>query len=66
MVIELLEVILIPYESQDNNIWDELFKLQKKYSSKLKLQFVALAPLEFWDTSHGEELAKKFSKEKVF
>ncbi len=52
------------YESQDNNIWDELFKLQKRYSSKLKLQYVALAPLEFWDTPHGEELAKMFSKEK--
>ena len=52
------------YESQDNNIWDELFKLQKKYSSKLKLQYVALAPLEFWDTPHGEELAKLFSKKK--
>ncbi len=52
------------YESQDNNIWDELFKLQKKYSSKLKLQYVALAPLEFWDTFHGEELAKLFSKKK--
>ena len=52
------------YESQDNNIWDELFKIQKKYSSKLKLQYVALAPLEFWDTPHGEELAKIFSKKK--
>ena len=51
------------YESQDNNTWDELFKLQKKYSSKLKLQYVALAPLEFWDTRHGEDLAKMFSKE---
>ncbi len=51
------------YENQDNNIWDVLFKLQKKYSSKLKLQYVALAPLEFWDTPHGEELAKMFSKE---
>ena len=51
------------YESQDNNTWDELFKLQKKYSSKLKLQYVALAPLEFWDTPHGEDLAKMFSKE---
>ena len=51
------------YESQDNDIWDELFKLQKKYSSKLKLQYVALAPLEFWDTPYGEELAKMFSKE---
>ena len=46
---------------RDNYIWDELFKLQKKYSSKLKLQYVALAPLEFWDTPHGEELAKMFS-----
>jgi len=51
------------YETQDHNIWDELFKLQKKYSSKLKLQYVALAPLEFWGTSRGEELAKLFSKE---
>ena len=46
-----------------NDIWSELFNLQKKYSSKLKLQFVALAPLEFWNTPNGEELAKKFSKE---
>ncbi|MDC3118454.1 amidohydrolase family protein [Prochlorococcus sp. AH-716-K03] len=49
------------YESHDTNIWDELFKLQKKYSSKLKLQYVALAPLEFWDTPHGEKLAEMFS-----
>jgi len=27
----------------------------------LTLQFVALAPLEFWDTPNGEELAKIFS-----
>ena len=27
----------------------------------MTLQFVALAPLEFWDTSNGEELAKMFS-----
>ena len=27
----------------------------------MTLQFVALAPLEFWDTSNGEELAKIFS-----
>ena len=45
-----------------NDIWGELFNLQKKYSSKLKLQFVALAPLEFWNTLKGEELAKNFSK----
>ena len=51
------------YETQDNNIWNELFKLQRKYSSKLKMQYVALAPLEFWSTPRGEELAKLFSKE---
>ena len=49
------------YETQGNDIWSELFNLQKKYSSKLKLQFVALAPLEFWDTAKGEKLAKIFS-----
>jgi len=27
----------------------------------LTLQFVALAPLEFWDTTKGEDLAKIFS-----
>ena len=52
------------FESQGNEIWVELFNLQKKYSSKLKLQFVALAPLEFWDTPDGDKLAKKFSKNK--
>jgi len=51
------------YRTKDYYIWDKLFKLQKKYSSKLKLQYVALAPLEYWDTSWGEELAKKFSEE---
>ena len=49
------------YESQSIDIWIELFKLQKTFSSELTLQFVALAPLEFWDTANGEELAKIFS-----
>ncbi len=49
------------YKSQPIDIWIELFKLQKKFSSELTLQFVALAPLEFWETSNGEELAKIFS-----
>ena len=49
------------YQNQGNDIWIELFKLQKKYSSKLQLQFVALSPLEFWDSENGKELAKKFS-----
>ena len=38
------------YKSQSIDIWIELFKLQKKFSSELILQFVALAPLEFWNT----------------
>ena len=46
-----------------NDIWGELFSLQKIYSSRLKLQFVALSQLEFWDSPNGEELAKKFFKE---
>ena len=29
------------YETQDSNIWEELFKIQKEYASKLKLQYVA-------------------------
>ena len=49
------------YKGQSIDIWIELFKLQKKFSSELTLQFVALAPLEFWDNSNGEELAKIFS-----
>jgi len=34
---------------------------KKKFSYELNLQFVALAPLEFWDTTNGEDLAKIFS-----
>ncbi len=49
------------YKSQSSDIWIELFKIQKKFLSELTLQFVALAPLEFWDTSNGEELAKILS-----
>ena len=45
------------YYSQDQNIWPELFKLRKKYLSTLSLQFVALAPLEFWSSDTGEKLA---------
>ena len=51
------------FDSQDKEIWTDLFDLQRKYSSKLKLQFVALAPLEFWDTENGYELAEKFSNQ---
>ena len=45
------------YNLQDEKIWPELFELRKKYSSALSLQFVALAPLEFWSTEKGEKLA---------
>ena len=49
------------YKGQSIDIWVELFKLQKKFSSELTLQYVALAPLEFWDTTDGEDLARIFS-----
>ena len=52
------------FDSQDKNIWIELLDLQKRYTSLIKLQFVALAPLEFWNTSNGEELAERFSRHK--
>ena len=49
------------YQNQGNDVWTDLFKLQKKYSSKLQLQFVALSPLDFWQTKNGKKLAKNFS-----
>ena len=45
------------YDSQDKKIWPELFKLREKYFPLLALQFVALAPLEFWSSEAGERLA---------
>jgi len=49
------------YQHQGNDVWTELFKLQKTYSSKLQLQFVALSPLEFWQTENGKKLANNLS-----
>ena len=49
------------YLSQDEEIWNEIFNLRKEYSNLLELQFVALAPLEFWSTLNGEILAKKLT-----
>ena len=49
------------YEKQDQNIWPELLKLREKYSSILKLQFVALAPLDFWESDNGKELASNLN-----
>ena len=50
------------YISQDINIWSELFNLKKKYTKFVKIQFVALAPLEYWSTNHGEELARMIQR----
>ena len=47
------------YIAQDKEIWSGLFELKKKYSHALKLQYVALAQLEFWSTSSGDFLAKE-------
>ncbi|KGF91659.1 MULTISPECIES: amidohydrolase family protein [Prochlorococcus] len=52
------------YQNQENDVWTDLFKLQRKYSSKLQLQFVALSPLDFWQTKNGKKLAKNFSIQK--
>ena len=52
------------YDGQDKGIWPGIFNLEKKYSNYLKLQFVALAPLEFWSTSKGHFLAKKLKDHK--
>ena len=49
------------YSSQDEDIWSKLFNLKKKYANILTLQFVGLAPLEFWNTSKGRLLAEKLS-----
>ncbi len=50
------------YLSQDKQIWDEVFSLRKAYSNLIELQFVALAPLEFWSTLNGELLARKLTE----
>jgi len=47
------------YYSQDKEIWSGLFDLKNKYSHFLKLQFVALAQLEFWSSSDGDILARE-------
>ncbi len=48
------------YNFQDQEIWPELFNLQKKYSEFLSLQFVSLAQIDFWGTNEGDLFAKKF------
>jgi len=48
------------YNFQDQEIWPELFNLQKKYSEFLSLQFVSLAQIDFWGTNEGDLFAKNF------
>ena len=50
------------YNLQDQNTWSELIKLREKYLSLLSIQFVALAPIEFWSSEDGENLAKNLKK----
>ena len=39
--------------------WDLLENVRKKWREKILLQFVALVPLEFWQTYEGEILAQR-------
>jgi len=39
--------------------WDLLENVRKKWREKISLQFVALVPLEFWQTYEGELLAQR-------
>ncbi|AIQ97874.1 amidohydrolase family protein [Prochlorococcus sp. MIT 0801] len=41
------------------NDWDLLDDVRKKWRDKIFLQFVALVPLEFWQTYEGELLAQR-------
>ncbi len=50
------------YESQNPEIWSELFMIKKRYEDLLDLQFVSLAQLDFWGTREGELFAKEFKK----
>ncbi len=42
--------------------WDLLENVRKKWSKKIFLQFVALAPLDFWQTYEGELLAQRVAR----
>ena len=39
--------------------WDLLEDVRKKWKEKIFLQFVALVPLEFWQTDKGNLLAQR-------
>ncbi len=46
--------------------WEALIEIKNDWKSLIELQLVALVPLEFWDTNHGEKLAIKVAKENGF
>ena len=39
--------------------WDLLENIRKRWKEKIKLQFVALVPLDFWQSDEGELLAQR-------
>ena len=41
--------------------WERLIDLRKKFSDLIQLQFVALVPLEYWNTGEGNLLASRIS-----
>ena len=45
------------------NTWDALIDLKQKWSDLIELQFVALVPLEFWNSQHGLLFASKIARE---
>ena len=42
--------------------WDLLENIRKRWCKKMFLQFVALAPLDFWQTYEGELLAQRVAR----
>ncbi len=43
-------------------IWEALFDVQKRWKDLIELQFVALAPLQYWTTREGRLFASEISK----
>ena len=41
--------------------WERLVDLRRKFSDLIQLQFVALVPLEYWNTGEGNLLASRIS-----
>ncbi len=41
-----------------NQIWEGLIELRKKWKASIELEFVALAPLDYWGTNQGKVFGK--------